>query len=66
MWFEPSQIIEITGDEITVSEKYDAGKSLDSNTGFSVRFPVFLRFRDDKSTTQITTVNEIKKFYYEQ
>lgn len=66
VWFEPSQIIEITGDEITVSEKYDAGKTLDLNTGYSVRFPVFLRFRDDKSPSQITSVDEIKKFYYEQ
>ncbi|MCK4280728.1 MAG: ATP-dependent DNA ligase, partial [Candidatus Lokiarchaeota archaeon] len=66
IWFEPKVVIEIIGDEITISEKFDAGKSSESKTGFSIRFPVFLRFRDDKSPSQITTTQEIKNFYYEQ
>jgi len=66
IWFEPKVVIEIIGDEITISEKFDAGKSSESKTGFSVRFPVFLRFRDDKSPSQVTTIQEIKNLYYEQ
>ena len=66
IWFEPEVVCEIIGDEVTISEKFEAGKSLESNTGYSIRFPVFLRFRDDKSPEQITTVDEIKKLYHEQ
>ena len=66
IWFEPKVVIEIIGDEITISEKFDAGKSSESKTGYSIRFPVFVRFRDDKSSLQITTTQEIKNFYYEQ
>ncbi len=66
IWFEPNIVIEIIGDEITISEKFDAGKSSESKTGYSIRFPVFLRFRDDKDSLQITTTQEIKNFYYEQ
>jgi len=66
IWFEPNIVIEIIGDEITISEKFDTGKSSESKTGYSIRFPVFLRFRDDKHSLQITTTQEIKNFYYEQ
>ncbi|OGV95029.1 hypothetical protein A3A66_03350 [Microgenomates group bacterium RIFCSPLOWO2_01_FULL_46_13] len=51
----PSLIVEIAADEITKSPSHSAG--------FALRFPRLVRFRFDKSASQITTVAEIKKLY---
>ncbi|MBN1217095.1 MAG: ATP-dependent DNA ligase [Candidatus Lokiarchaeota archaeon] len=59
IWFSPEIVIEIIGDEITISEKF-------STLGYSMRFPVFQRFRPDKSVKDITTVNEIIQLYKTQ
>ena len=58
-WFKPQVVIEIIGDEITLSEKF-------STLGYSMRFPVFKRFRYDKSVRDITTVKEIIQLYESQ
>lgn len=55
-WLKPEVVIEIVGDEITISEKF-------SSLGYSMRFPVFQRFRRDKGPEDITTVEEIEKLY---
>ncbi|MFW9898141.1 MAG: ATP-dependent DNA ligase [Candidatus Thorarchaeota archaeon] len=59
VWFRPEIVIEIIGDEITVSEKF-------SSLGFSMRFPVFQRLRPEKGPKDITTVAEIKELYETQ
>lgn len=56
VWLSPQVVIEIIGDEITKSEKF-------SSLGYSMRFPVFQRFREEKYPEDITTVKEIKKLY---
>ncbi len=56
IWFEPKVVIEIIGDEITISEK-------SSSLGFSMRFPVFQRIRPEKSPKDVTTSEEIKELY---
>ncbi|MBD3197921.1 MAG: ATP-dependent DNA ligase [Candidatus Lokiarchaeota archaeon] len=58
-WLNPEVVIEIIGDEITISEKF-------SSLGYSMRFPVFQRFRKDKGPEDITTVNEIENLYKTQ
>ncbi|MFX0056823.1 MAG: ATP-dependent DNA ligase [Candidatus Hodarchaeota archaeon] len=58
-WLKPELVIEIIGDEITVSDKF-------SSLGYSLRFPVFQRIRPDKGPKDITTVEEIKKLYETQ
>ncbi len=55
-WFQPVVAIEIMGDEITISDKFPS-------LGFSLRFPVFLRFRPEKAQKDVTTVDEIKDLY---
>jgi len=50
-WVTPSVVIELAADEITVSPKHTAGLAL--------RFPRLIRFRDDRSATDVTTVNEL-------
>ena len=59
VWFEPEVIVEIFGDEITVSEKF-------LTLGYSMRFPVFQRFRPEKGPEDVTTVEEIRRLYDSQ
>jgi DNA ligase-1 len=63
IWVNPEIIIEIAGDEITVSQVATAGASINNGQGFSVRFPVFQRFREDKDVKEITTSLEVKQIY---
>jgi len=58
-WLMPEVVIEIIGDEITISDKF-------SSLGYSLRFPVFQRFRPEKDPRDITTVEEIKQLYETQ
>jgi len=58
-WFQPEVAIEIMGDEITISDKFPS-------LGFSLRFPIFLRFRPEKAQKDVTTVDEIKDLYISQ
>jgi len=59
VWFEPEVVVEIIGDEITISEKFLA-------LGYSMRFPVFEKFRHEKGPEDITTVEEIDELYRSQ
>ncbi|MFX1257934.1 MAG: ATP-dependent DNA ligase [Promethearchaeota archaeon] len=59
VWFKPEVVIEIIGDEITISDKF-------SSLGFSMRFPVYQRMRPEKGPKDITTVKEIKELYETQ
>ncbi len=49
----PSLVVEVAADEITKSPQHTAGLAL--------RFPRLVRFRDDKSARDITTLAELKK-----
>jgi DNA ligase-1 len=55
VFVEPRYIVEIGADEISVSPTHTAG--------YALRFPRLLKFRDDKSPTDATTLNEIVKMY---
>ncbi len=59
VWFKPEIVVEIIGDEITRSEKF-------ATLGYSMRFPVFQRFRPEKGPKDITTVEEITDLYENQ
>ncbi len=58
-WLKPEVVIEIIGDEITISDKF-------SSLGYSMRFPVFQRLRPEKGPKDITTVKEINQLYETQ
>ncbi len=58
-WLLPEVVIEIIGDEITISDKF-------SSLGYSMRFPVFQRLRPEKGPKDITTVTEIRDLYKTQ
>jgi len=55
VWCEPKIVVEIEADNITVSPVHTAGLAL--------RFPRLLRFREDKSPEQATTLAEAKRLY---
>ena len=59
VWFEPEVVVEIIGDEITISEKF-------LTLGYSMRFPVFQRLRPEKDPKSSTTVKEIEELYKSQ
>ncbi len=54
VWVEPRLVIEIRADSISKSSFYQ--------TGLSLRFPRFVRFRDDKDVTDATSLNQLKMF----
>ncbi|OGC45296.1 hypothetical protein A2V49_01755 [candidate division WWE3 bacterium RBG_19FT_COMBO_34_6] len=51
----PKLVVEIGGDEITISKSH--------SSGYGLRFPRLLHFREDKNASQSTTLAEIKKLY---
>lgn len=54
-WVLPKVVVELAADEITVSPKHTAGLAL--------RFPRLIRFRDDKSINQITSLTELHDLF---
>ncbi|MBW2981981.1 ATP-dependent DNA ligase [Candidatus Woesearchaeota archaeon] len=52
-FFKPGIVVEVLGAEITKSPLH--------SSGYALRFPRFIRFRDDKNPEQSTTKKEIKK-----
>lgn len=59
LWLQPKIVVEITGDELTRSDKF-------ASLGYSLRFPVFQRLRYEKDPKDITTVDEINELYKTQ
>lgn len=55
VWCAPALVVEIEADNITISPVHTAGLAL--------RFPRLLRFREDKSPEQATTLAEAKRLY---
>jgi len=54
-WVIPSLVVEIAADEITKSPTHTAGIAL--------RFPRLVRFRDDRSPNDATTLKELKRLF---
>lgn len=54
-WVRPSLVVELAADEITKSPKH--------TSGFALRFPRLIKFRDDKSIEQATTTEEMKNLF---
>ncbi len=67
VWFTPSLVIEVLGDEITVSPTHFAGRGQIEGGGLAIRFPRFTgRWRDDKGPSQATTVSELIDMFHSQ
>jgi len=67
VWFSPGLVIEVLGDELTLSPIHKAAfNQLRENSGIAVRFPRFIRWREDKSPEEATQVQEIVDMYNAQ
>jgi DNA ligase-1 len=68
IWFEPKIVMEIIGDELTISPTHPCAKgSIRENAGIAMRFPRFLHnWRHDKGPEDATTVSEIVDIYRSQ
>ncbi|NHI93204.1 MAG: ATP-dependent DNA ligase [Candidatus Lokiarchaeota archaeon] len=66
-WFIPKIVIEVKGDEITLSPTYNAAVNrIKENVGLSVRFPRYISVREDKKPEDATTVSELIQMYQDQ
>lgn len=68
VWFEPQLVMEIIGDELTLSPTHPCAMgSVRENAGIAMRFPRFLhKWRPDKGPEDATTVSEIVDIYKSQ
>lgn len=71
VWVEPKLVAEILGAEITLSPVHKAGFDLVKNNlkreaGLAIRFPRFIRWREDKGPTDATTSKELFEMYLAQ
>ena len=55
VWVRPELVVEIAADNITTSKVH--------TSGYSLRFPRLVRLRDDKSSEQASTIEEIRRLY---
>ncbi len=67
LWFEPVRVAEIIGAELTLSPLHSCCfNKIREGAGLSIRFPRFLRWRDDKGPEDITTEEELMEMYKRQ
>ncbi len=65
VWVKPEIVVEVTADEVTKSPLHKAGMGAEdgNSSGLALRFPRFLRYREDKSADQATTAQEVQALY---
>ncbi|KAL1857818.1 hypothetical protein Plec18167_001780 [Paecilomyces lecythidis] len=67
VWFEPQEVWEMAFADITLSPTYTAAIGLVSDErGLSLRFPRFLRVREDKTIDEASTSDYLASLYRKQ
>ena len=67
VWFEPQEVWEMAFADITRSPTYLAALGLiDDERGLSMRFPRFLKVREDKSIEEASTSDFLAELYRKQ
>ena len=66
-WFRPSEVWELRGADITISPKHMAAYGLvEKDKGLGMRFPRFIRKREDKRLSDATTPEQLVEIFRKQ
>ncbi|KAK6205317.1 ATP-dependent DNA ligase [Scheffersomyces amazonensis] len=65
VWFEPTTVFEVLAADFSLSPIYKAAHQ-EYGKGISLRFPRFLRIRDDKGIEDATSSTQVSEFYRSQ
>ncbi len=67
IWVYPEKVLEIQGADLSTSPVHTcAMNEIKKGNGIAIRFPRFVRFRDDKEAELATTTNEVVEAYKKQ
>ncbi|KDQ63563.1 hypothetical protein JAAARDRAFT_169520 [Jaapia argillacea MUCL 33604] len=66
VWFEPKVVWEVLTADLSLSPIYTAAQGLAGERGISLRFPRFIRVRDDKGVDEATGPEQIAEMYERQ